>query len=454
MKVAIAGYGQEGEASLLYWQARGAEVAVYDEKQPERIIPERVKSYIGEDAYSKMSEYDLVVRTAGLSPHKITSGKKVWSATNEFFAQCPIPIIGVTGTKGKGTTATLISKILEQSGHKTWLIGNIGVPALSVLEEIKGYKPNSLDLKSDSSAVVVFELSSFQLWDLKRSPETAVVLMIEPDHMDIHASMEEYVNAKANITTYQTKNDVVIYHPTNKFSNQIAQRSPGTKLQYMVSETAHVAKSQSKSISGPAQSDYMHEWVTVENHPICKTTDVGLIGKHNLENICAAITTAWNFTHDLSAIKAAITAFKGLPHRLEFVDEVNGIRYYDDSQATGVASCLAAIRSFSEPTTLILGGSEKAVDISDVINELDSTRHKVIVVGQVSNKLEALLKKRSFKNYINLGTDTTMSKIVTHATELTEPGGVVLLSPAHASFGMFINYQDRGDQFKAAVKAL
>ena len=167
----------EGEQNFRYWRAQTDDITICDENTPSRTIPENTKTIFGEGAFSQLQDFDLVVRTAGLRPDKIKTNGKIWSATNEFFNQCPVPIIGVTGTKGKGTTATLVSKILEEAGRKVWLLGNIGVPALEVLEEIQNY--------SGSDGVVVFELSSFQLWDLEKSPQTAVVLMIEPDHMDV-----------------------------------------------------------------------------------------------------------------------------------------------------------------------------------------------------------------------------------------------------------------------------
>lgn len=433
MKVAIAGYGIEGEASFKYWHKLGADITIFDEKQPGLALPRGVKTVIGPKAFSQMNDFDLIVRTASLRPDKINTNSKIWSATNEFFDKCSLPIIGVTGTKGKGTTATLIFKILEQAGIKTWLVGNIGVPALSVLEEVNQYAKNS-----QKEGVVVFELSSFQLWDLKKSPHVAVVLMIEPDHMDVHVSMEEYIEAKANIGRFQTVSDIMIYHQNNKFSADIASKSSAKKLPYMVDQTAHIED----------------ENIIIDGQDICSIKEVGLIGAHNLENICAAITAAWQYTNDVPAIKKAVTTFKGLPHRLEFVAEKNNVRFYDDSQATGVGSCLAALRSFSAPTTLILGGSDKGADMSTVINELDPVKHHVILIGQSSDSLASKLKERSFTKYINLGLETTMKRAVEEAYKYTPLGGVVLLSPAHASFGMFKNYQDRGDQFKTAVKNL
>jgi UDP-N-acetylmuramoylalanine--D-glutamate ligase len=427
MRVAIVGYGVEGRVSYNYWKSLGDDVTIVDESENVQNIPASAKAVLGKDALSHLNNFDLIVRTPPLRPDKIHTTGKVWSATNEFFARCPAPIIGVTGTKGKGTTSSLISQILKSAGKTVHLVGNIGVPALDELPKIR------------QSDIVVFELSSFQLWDLEKSPQTAVVLMIESDHMDVHSSMEEYVNAKANITKYQTSKDLLIYHPSNQYSAQIAAASPaGNKKRYLSEEGANIRG----------------DLVTIDNQPICQTSDVGLIGAHNLENVCAAVTAAWQYTQDISAIKQGITSFKGLSHRLEFVREVNGVKFYDDSQATGVGSCLAAIRAFTSPTVLILGGSDKGVDITPVILELNPDRHFVVLIGQSSEKLKNLLDARNFNNYFVLGNQTNMSEIIKTALEHAKNGSVILLSPAHASFGMFKNYQDRGDQFKQIVAKL
>ncbi len=427
MRVAILGYGMEGRVNYKYWLSQGADVTIVDQKSSIDDVPPKAKTILGSDAPNQLNDFDLVIRTASFNPTKISTNGKIWSATNEFFTQCPAPIIGVTGTKGKGTTCSLITQMLRTSGQTVHLVGNIGIPALEILPTI------------EPEDIVVFELSSFQLWDLEKSPETAVVLMIEPDHQDVHGSMEEYVVAKAQIAVHQQEDDLLVYHPADQYSQQIADLSPAlSKKRYQTPEGAYVRG----------------ESIVIYDQIICAVSEVGLLGKHNLDNICAALTATWYYTQDKSAIKSAIVSFKGLPHRLELAGEASGIRYYDDSQATSVGSTLAAIRSFSEPTILILGGSDKGIDVSEVLRELDPQRHFVVLIGQSAERLENDLKKQNFTQYINLGQEVTMSAIVAEATARSQSGGVVLLSPAHASFGMFKNYQDRGDQFKSAVTSL
>ncbi|HWT40521.1 MAG TPA: Mur ligase family protein, partial [Dongiaceae bacterium] len=207
MKIAIAGYGLEGEANYLYWSKDVAnELTIVDESTvPSHPLPDGVSTILGEGAFQKLDGFDMVIRTAGLAPYKIATNGKIWSATNEFFAKCPASIIGVTGSKGKGTTSSLIASMLEKAGKKVWLVGNIGLPALDVLEKIQ---PDD---------IVVYELSSFQLWDLEKSPHIAVVLFIEQEHLDVHRSMEEYVEAKGQIAYHQTPQDTLIYNAENSY---------------------------------------------------------------------------------------------------------------------------------------------------------------------------------------------------------------------------------------------
>jgi UDP-N-acetylmuramoylalanine--D-glutamate ligase len=427
MKIAIAGYGVEGVSNYDYFSKwPDADITIVDESQtPSQPLPEGVATILGADAFQKLDGFDMVIRTAGLAPYKLKTDGKVWSATNEFFEKCPAPIIGITGSKGKGTTSSLIASILEAAGRKVWLVGNIGIASLDVLDQIS---PDD---------IVVYELSSFQLWDVERSPHTAVVLLIERDHLDVHRSMEEYVEAKGNIARFQTADDLVIFNGQNLYATQIGNYSPGTKIAFPEEASAHATEGEF--------------WYG--EHKICSTDVLQLRGPHNVSNAIAAIDAVWNYTQDPVAIEKGLASFKGLPHRLAFVKTVNGIDFYDDSIATTPGSAIAALRAFTQPKVIILGGSSKDSDFIDLADEM--TRHDVqaVLVGQEAPRIAAALKSVGFTRFEILE-DTNAVEFTKRAYALAQPGSVVLLSPSAASFGMFKNYADRGEQFIAAVNEL
>ena len=425
MKVVIAGFGVEGQASLLYWHNQGAEVSIADERDTLRVPVEATHAILGADAFSRLDEFDLIVRSPSVNPAKLPHGDKVWSATNEFLAQCPAPIVGVTGTKGKGTTSSLIAAILRASGKTVHLVGNIGVPALEVLPNIT------------AEDVVVYELSSFQLWDAQKSPHVAVVLMIEPDHLDVHATMDEYVTAKSQIVRHQTHDDVVLYHPTNVFSAAIAEAAESHALRYAVPDDG--------------QAYVKENTFFIQDIPICNVDALQIVGAHNQENACAAISAALAIGGIRESVEAGLRSFTGLPHRLKFVREVKGVAYYDDSIATTPGSAIAALHSFTVPRYIILGGSDKGASYDDVVAECKNTNATVIAIGQTGNVIAELCTQAGVSCYRETG---LMNDVVARTSELATEGSVVILSPASASFDQYANYGDRGNQFVAAVEAL
>lgn len=426
MKVAIAGFGVEGRSNYRYFAALGHETTIVDERTTLDDVPENAKTILGPGVFENLDGFDMVVRTASLAPRKIKTNGKVWSATNEFFQQCSALIIGVTGSKGKGTVVSLIASMLRAGGKTVHLVGNIGVPALDELEKIQ------------AGDFVVYELSSFQLWDLQKSPHIAVVNMIEVDHLDIHADFDDYITAKSMIAKYQTADDVVVYYANNEYSRQIAEQSAGLKLPTPSRETARV-------------QDGMF-WYGSQQ--LCSTDTLQLPGPHNINNACLAITAVWQVMRDIVAVETGLRSFTGLPHRLKFVREVNGVNYYDDSIATTPGSAIAAIKSFDEPKVMIVGGSPKGADFAELAS-LAGERHvrRMLLIGEEADRIEILLEAEGVPTQ-NLGSNVKMPDIVRAAAEAAQPGDVVLMSPACASFDMFKNYQDRGEQFVAAVEAL
>ena len=426
MKVAIAGYGAEGQSSYRYFTNRGEDVTIVTTKvSPDYPVPDGAQAIVADDAFAQLEDFDVVVRTPPMRPDSIYTRGKVWTQANEFMALCPAPVIGVTGTKGKGTTCSLIAAILRASGQRVHLVGNIGVPPLDLLPSIQ------------PSDVVVFEMSSFQLWDLQKSPQIAVVLMIEPDHLDIHRDMDEYVGAKANIARFQSERDTVIYHPTNAFSQQIAELGSGRRVRYANADGGGVYVREAEFI-GP-------------NGVICSVDAVQLPGAHNQDNACAAITAALVAGADPAFVEAGLRAFTGLPHRLKYVRTVNDVEYFDDSIATTPGSAIAALRSFPGRNVIILGGSDKGADYTEIIATCKAVGASVIAIGQTGERIEQLCVQYGVPCEREQG---GMPMVVSRAARMAQPGSRVLLSPASASFDQYKSYSDRGEQFIAAVEGL
>ncbi len=427
MKIAIAGYGAEGKSNYRYFKDRGV-VTIVDEREDVPDLPPEVPTILGQGAFLKLQDFDMVIRAPGLNPNKIKTSGTIWSSTNEFFAQCTAPIIGVTGTKGKGTTASLIYSILRAGGKKTLLVGNIGQPSLDVLEE------------ANQTDVVVYELSSFQLWDIKKSPQTAVVLMVEPDHLDVHADIEDYIEAKTNIRRFQGPDDTCFYQASNPLSRRIALGSPygNQAKRYGVPDDGAV---------------YVQDGqFCLDGRAICPISALRLPGKHNLENACAAISAVWQYVQDSQAIESGLNNFSGLDHRLKSVGTVQGVTFYDDSIATTPGSAIAALDAFEQQKVIILGGSAKGADYQELVEACRETGAKVVAIGQTGGDIAKMCRENNVP--VRFLGSASMDEIVGEAYDYSEPGSVVILSPASASFDMFVNYGDRGDQFIAAVEKL
>jgi len=433
MKIAIAGYGVEGESNYRYWSKdpRHTITIVDEADHPKHALPKGVDTILGEGAFHQLIGFDMVVRTAGLSPDKIRTRGKRWSATNEFFEKCPVPIIGVTGTKGKGTTATMIAGILRANYQKVWLVGNIGTAALDILDDI-----------SEGDAVV-YELSSFQLWDAERSPNVAVVLGIEPEHLDVHKDMKDYVGAKQRIRTYQSKGDICVYHPTNEYARLIA----------LSNTTAAMQRYGIKADNGA----YIHEKsFYVDEQEICSTDVISVPGKHNLENACAAITVAKHLGLSNKMITKGLSSFKALPHRLELVKTVDGVDYYNDSFSSSPTATIAAMTAFTQPEIVIIGGVHRGASHEQLVKTIAQANNvkEVVLIGDVKQTLAKALRRADVAATVTVFDGTKMADIVAYAQSKADRGDKVLLSPGYASFDMFTDFYDRGDQFKKEVQAL
>jgi UDP-N-acetylmuramoylalanine--D-glutamate ligase len=442
MKVAIVGYGVEGQSAHRYWLKQNADVTVCDQKT-DLELPEGTQTQLGENYLSNLDRFDVIMRTAGMHPQIILDKNpvvedKISTVVNEFMRVCPAPIIGVTGTKGKGTTSTLIHKILQAAGKTSHLGGNIGHSPFDFLSEIK------------KDHFVVLELSSFQLSDARHSPHVAVCLMVVPEHLNWHADFEDYKNAKANLFKYQEVDDIAVYNALNANSREIAAYSgAGTVRMYGVPSVG-------KQATNPDISAYVKkDTIYFENKEICGIGEIGLLGRHNLENVCAAIAAVWDVIDgNVPAIRKVITSFSGLEHHLEFVRYFNGVRYFNDSFSTTPETAIAAINSFDEPKVIIVGGSDKGVKYDQLAEAIvNHNVRQVVAIGLMGKVIAEELLKLGYQAIVNEQLDT-MSAVVKAACKVARTGDVVLLSPACASFDMFKDYKDRGDQYKAAVKAL
>jgi UDP-N-acetylmuramoylalanine--D-glutamate ligase len=427
MNIAILGFGLEGHAAYNYWHVDN-DITICDEKESLK-VPEGVTTQLGRNYLNDLNRFDLVVRSPGIHPNLLinVASDKITSNVNEFMRICPSRnIIGVTGTKGKGTTSTLITKLLEAAGMRVHLGGNIGVPALSLLLD---------DIQPDD--YVVLELSSFQLIDLQSSPHVAVCLMVVPEHLDWHKDFAEYIAAKQQLFIHQSADDIAIYYADNENSTNVASISDGLSLPYFEDPGAVVKDGQ----------------IVIDGQTICAADELRLLGEHNWQNVCAALTTAWLFTQDVGALHAALVSFMGLPYRLEFVRELNGVEYYNDSFGTTPETAIVALQAFAQPKVIILGGSDKGADYRELAQMVASSNvRRVVLIGHQAERIRASLIQVGYSDIVAGG--ETMTSIVAAATDAAQSGDVVLLSTGCASFDMFASYKDRGMQFSAAVTAL
>jgi UDP-N-acetylmuramoylalanine--D-glutamate ligase len=362
-------------------------------------------------------------------------GGTITSQTEIFFDFCPSRIIGVTGTKGKGTTASLIYELLEAQGLSAYLGGNIGNSPLDFLDKLT---PESF---------VVLELSSFQLIDLTKSPNIAVMLMTTSEHLDYHKDVGEYIDAKRNIFRFQKATDVAVINSDYPASNESDILTKGKV--YKISkerETESGCYVRNKKI-----------WVNINgsDDEIIETENILLPGAHNLENICAAVMVAKILGIQKKNIVQVLETFKGLEHRLELLKEINGVKYYDDSFSTTPETAIAAIKSFRNPEILILGGSSKGSDFSELGKVIDDAENikAIIGIGKEWPKIKSKIKNKKSKILLIEGA-SKMKTVVTACAKVANRGDVVLLTPACASFDMFKNYKDRGEQFKKEVNKL
>jgi UDP-N-acetylmuramoylalanine--D-glutamate ligase len=481
VKIAILGFSREGHSVLKFLQNRGMartktrngadknEIWVLDKNR--RKLPRGVKAVFGKNYLKNLGWFDIIFRSPGV-PYSLPQiqrakkhGVEISSATKLFFEQfrgltrtgrgrsrkvdAPV-VVGITGTKGKGTTATLLYKMLKAARKNTYLAGNIGTPALDLLS-----KPYTLAPKP----YIVLELSSFQLQDLETSPHTAVILDIFPDHLDAHKSLAEYYDAKANIARYQKKNDIVFFSAHNAVSRRIARKSPGEKIA-----------------------------VDEKRFKLFSPSDVRIPGAHNFKNAVIAATIAQHLGVPAAAIRRVVQSFRGNEHRLEFVRKltlintdltqryaeknrprssassprksaIKFVEFYNDSASTIPQPTAAALRAFpGVPKILIAGGRAKVHDYTPIRNALNAETKLIVLMGENKREMKRALAgkgnkivfAKTLKEAVRLAYREARALLATHRSSLI----TILFSPASASFDMFENYAERGKQFKKLVQQL
>ena len=443
-KIAILGFGLES-LDLLEWlktNSKDCSTTIFDQNQDLKKTNDSCSYSLGKDYLKNgLTDFDIIFRSPGfyrLHPElqkADKAGVEITSATKLFFKLCPAKILGVTGTKGKGTTATLINNIINQSGQKSYIAGNIGKPALNLLDKLT------------NKDWVCLELSSFQLQDLDLSPHIAVILNITSEHLDVHQTTQEYREAKLNILSHQKKTDKAVinadYETTKEFSKltkaEIYYFSRHTKVDGSYVEKNQIKLNLNNKIISIGSADKLL-----------------LRGRHNHENITAAITAAYLSGADIDSIKSTVFSFKGLKHRLQLIKEVRGITFYNDSFSTTPETAIAALRSFSQPITIILGGSYKGSDYSELATELHRNPYlkNIILIGDMAAEIKKSIKVAGGTRAKIIYKPRNMTKIVNFAFKASTKNDVVILSPAAASFDMFKNYKDRGEQFIKAVNYL
>jgi len=442
-KVAVLGLGLEGQDLCQFLLKKGAKITVFDQKTAsdlgvvyKKLKQQGVKFKLGRNYLKEgLSGWHFIFRSPAFSrflPEIVEAEKRgaaVSSAAKLFLALSPAKTIGVTGTKGKGTTATLIYRILKEEEKEVYLAGNIGQPMLSLLPRLK------------PTSTVVLELSSFQLMDFGQSPHIAVVLFITSEHLDYHRDIDEYIQAKANIIRHQKKGDFAILNADDSTSSSFASLTPAKIFCF----------SRKKKVNG---AYILGGKIYLFDKIVGQTENLQLRGKHNWENISAAILAASLAGAGLKAIKKAIFSFTGLEHRLEPVRKFKEVEFYNDSFSTTPETAIAAIRAFDEPIILIAGGSEKGSDFTQLGKEISQSSVKtLILIGEMAGRIKKACQKAKFRGQI-IDQPKNMKEIVKLAFQEARPGDVVLLSPACASFDMFKDYKNRGEQFKKYVKAL
>ncbi|NTV89360.1 MAG: UDP-N-acetylmuramoyl-L-alanine--D-glutamate ligase [Clostridiales bacterium] len=465
-KVAVLGIGISNTPLIKYLAALGVDITAFDmseEKQLAASLKEleglKVAYSLGRDYLKSLKGFDIIFKTPKVRfdiPELVAEksrGAEITSEMEVFCNLCPARIFAVTGSDGKTTTTTLIHLMLKEQGYNCWLGGNIGTPLLDRIDDIS------------ESDMVVLELSSFQLHTMNNRLQTAVVTNLSPNHLDVHLSMEEYAAAKKNIFLHQKQEDLLILNAANDITRGFASEAKG-RIAWFGREGAGgynainglMASEGSKSADGVYTIN--RDIVSIDEgklQKIMEVDDILLPGVHNVENYLAAIAAVKGFVDHENMRKVAMT-FRGVEHRIEFVAEVNGVSFYNDSIGSSPTRTEASINSFKKPVILIAGGYDKHIPYDEMGKVLSEKVKCLVLIGQTGPLIEKALREETVRTGKGAEVPSvycqTLQEAVETAYSKAVKDDIILLSPASASFDMFRNFEERGEKFKAAVIGL
>ena len=446
-KVAVLGIGISNIPVIRFLIEAGAKVMACDKRERPQLkgisadldrLPVEFK--FGKDYLSELDGFDMIFPTPGMPldlPELVKAREKGVLQSNEiglFLDLCEAPVIGITGSDGKTTTTTLVGEILKAGGKKVFVGGNIGTPLL----------PEVFKITSD--CIVVLELSSFQLQPLKKSPNISVVLNLSPNHLDHHRSMKEYGEAKENIFRHQRPGDYAILNRDNPGAYSMKSSCPEKLMLF----------SRHEKLQSGAYVKGQEIIVDIEGRTEAALSlgDIKLPGEHNIENILAVSVITALAGCDFMHLRNIIKEFTGVEHRIEFVAEKQGVRFYNDSGATTPSRAIAAIESFQAPIILIAGGSDKNLSFQGLGETIARRIKSTVLMGHTAEKIKDSIEtaEGKYRRKIKIVVAEDLKEAVNAAFLEAAPGDVVLLSPACASFDLFSDYRARGRQFKKLVK--
>ena len=442
-KVAVIGLGVSNLPLLEYLYNKKAQVTVFDERTLEEIPEETINkintyefdTFFGKNCLENLNGFNVIFRSPSCLPTRpelqkeADRGAIVTTEVEMLMEMCPCKIIGVTGSDGKTTTTSLINAILQHAGYKTFLGGNIGTPLFTKLPEME---PND---------IVVLELSSFQLMNMNISPDIAVITNITPNHLNIHKDYQEYIDAKKCIFKNQKENGILILNYDNDITRECSKEANG-KVIFFSSKT--------KLDSGfIVDDDIIKECNDGIRKHILNTDEVILRGNHNFQNIATALAATKTLVDTEVAVEA-IKKFRPVEHRIEFVREIDGVKWYNDSASSSPTRTISGLNAFKENIILIAGGYDKNLEYEPLAKPVIDKVSTLILIGQTAEKIYDVVKNESEKENkkININMCDTLEQTIEIAKKSAKKGDVVLFSPASASFDMFKNFADRGNKFK------